>query len=1081
MKNYQSTRKAFGAVIYFGLALLAVFLNSTAFAQSFCGTTGSAGSIGEIPGNITVPSNAPPIYLRIYVHSVAMDDGSDAPTVEAIKQSINILNADFAARNIFFVWECGIIPINSTALYNVTSDEGFSCGLSQYSSHDDGIDIFIGSDDAPAAAGAIDVPSKAFIIKGTFECTGVSDFVLSKTKVISHEMGHCLGLWHTHHGAEGAPDCNGMEPDPDQCPEKKDGSNSASCGDYITDTPADPRIETCYDTDGNLCTYDIADGFSPNMQQIMSYTHANCMVEFSERQAHRMRQMILVLSPDLQHCIIEADQITTTIVTNTTWTTANTPNNGNFILNEDVTIEFGATLTINPGVIVRFGEQNKLIIKPNGRLILLGTLTSMGCLGVTWQGVKVWGSGPSQSQYPNQFTGSYHQGRIVCRPGSLIENAAETGIELFGPTYELSGGQIQSTGGTIKNCPIGVQFAPYQNFWPYPTGNLSGPTGYAGWFSGSVFLADDDFPKNSRLNTFVEMVSVNSPTFYGCSFVNDRTITSTDFFSWGTGISANDAGFTVTGKLTQYSIIPIPTAFEGLGYGIFTDRIVKGQPYSVTQTNFSKCFYGIRNRSVGGGTIVGNSFELGELPTGGGVSPQVGVLFDTDVPGFTCEENYFTNPSGGSSFETYGTVCTNTGDANKTIRRNTYDGLYAGNLADKVNNNEMAGGVARGVYYECNKNYDAIASDFIVSSAPGVKREQGVAVFNPSNGQVIGYQAAENVFSDSPDPLDFYNDGLSINYRYDQFGANEEPINFAGPFFKFPAQFQNSCPAYCPPPCGGEGELANIKNNFHTTRTAFQALKADYAVNPTGQKARQLDYYQRIMDESAYIIVLHEQNDTLSFNNDTLNTWIANLASLEGDIWLANRLLHAGQATTAKNLLDASVTKYQLGSEEQADLSNYKSLINLLDGKPIYQLDAATLQALEAYLYISYPHTKSWARSIATLYGQHFPPEFEVPTIERGQTDKELPVENGKQGSWLKVQPNPAKDFVNFTVSLPDSNVEATVFVYDLNGKLIFQQEETTRTATFHWDCGRSPSGIYFYKVLTNTAFQQSGKVFLEK
>jgi hypothetical protein len=56
------------------------------------------------------------------------------------------------------------------------------------------------------------------------------------TSVLSHEMGHCLGLYHTHHGTVTE------EGDSFQCPELVNGSNSSTCGDYIADTPADPNI-----------------------------------------------------------------------------------------------------------------------------------------------------------------------------------------------------------------------------------------------------------------------------------------------------------------------------------------------------------------------------------------------------------------------------------------------------------------------------------------------------------------------------------------------------------------------------------------------------------------------------------------------------------------------------------------------------------------------------------------------------------------------------------------------------------------------------------------------------------------------
>ena len=60
---------------------------------------------------------------------------------------------------------------------------------------------------------------------------------LAATHVISHEMGHILNLYHTHHGT--VYETGG---DPNQCAELVNGSNADVCGDYVEDTPADPNI-----------------------------------------------------------------------------------------------------------------------------------------------------------------------------------------------------------------------------------------------------------------------------------------------------------------------------------------------------------------------------------------------------------------------------------------------------------------------------------------------------------------------------------------------------------------------------------------------------------------------------------------------------------------------------------------------------------------------------------------------------------------------------------------------------------------------------------------------------------------------
>lgn len=1058
-------------------------------AQSFCQTVGGDGSIGVIGNGSGFPGNVNgPLFLRIYVHAVGQDDGSDAPTPEQIRESIAILEADFAPHNIFFVWDCNIIPINSTTLYSAGGFSNIYCDLPQYSSHPDGIDIFIGGDGAPSYGAATNIPSKSFLIKGSWggvngACTGIVEWINSRSQIMSHEMGHCLGLWHTHHGEEtGGTNCDGNPWDPQVCQEFVNGSNGATCGDYVPDTPADPGLFPCYPNIYNNCIFDWFwtdpnnDVYNPDETLIMSYTHEQCMTAHSVGQGERMRQMIL-FSPILQACLVNPDFVGHTITTNTTWTTANTPNNGNFLIENDLVIEGGATLTINAGVTVHFAEQSRLIIKPNARLVLNGTLTGMGCRGYTWQGVKVWGSGPSQSQYV--VGGVRAQGRIECKAGSLIENA-KVGIQLYGPTYTLASGQISCTGATIKNCPIGVEFAPYQNFWPFsvPPGQQGQPRNYVGSFGTTTFLADDDYPHAEPFYAFVHMTGVNGIGLSGCSYTNARTITGGSIVDWGYGIFANDAGFNVTATGVGNTYPPssyIFSGFNGLGYGIYTARIVTNRPYTVRQANFNNCFVGIRNKSVTGGTLLFNNFNLGELPSTDPTGDQAGVIFETDVAGFTCEENDFKD-GGGNAETTIGTICINTGIANKTIRRNNFHDLTFGSLSNQQNASQLPQDGIRGLYYDCNKNFDVLEKDFSVPDGR-IRAKQGLEIVIP--GQPSSYNAAGNRFSYTR--VDFSNLGAAIEYFFNPNGQNEEPLAVQGNITKILAP-PNTCPTtYCEPPCKTKEEREIIKSDFYVRRSAYQSLKSDYALNPTEEKARQMAYYQRAMDEDAYMVVVHELYDTISFNADTLRTWIANMGSIEGDLWLADERLGIGNSSTAITLLNAAITKYQLTGDEQTDIDNYKAIVSILSGKPFYSLDEATLQSVKGYLEAS-GYAEGWAKSIVTLYGEHFPAEY----VKEGQGgERSSEGDNVRKGAnqpeFVVAKPNPARDFVDFSISLPVDAVDVSIRIFDVNGRQVEAQNGLSPIDSFTWSTDGYSAGVYFYHLIADGKILHSGKIVLNK
>lgn len=1090
MKNFKFNSIRGTAALLLAFLFLMIAGNQSIKAQndSFCQTTGDANSIGPLPAFIAPENTGEAYFIKIYVHSLGNDNGSGAPTPAQIHESIELMGSSFSTHGIYFVWDCEIIPINSTELSSYSGLQRL-CNIGQYFlPHSDGIDIIIGGDNAPDYAYANGVPGDIFLIKGT-RTVGFpgnqSTYVFSRSLVISHEMGHCLGLWHTFHGKEDAKDCNGNDIE-QECLECANGSNGATCGDYVEDTPADPGFGEINSFLSN-CNYvwnDIdacGEPYNPNTHLIMSVVYPpGCMTHHTTGQGQRMRQIISI-SPILQACLVTPDFVGHTITTNTTWTTANTPNNGDFLIENDLVIESGATLTINAGVTVHFGEQSRLVVKPNARLVLHGTLTGMGCRGYTWQGVRVWGSTPANSQYA--VNGVRAQGRIECMPGSLIENA-KVGVQLYGPTYALAGGQISCTGATIKNCRIGVEFAPYQNFWPFsaPPGQQGQPRNYFGSFSTTVFLTDDDYPHDEPFYAFVHMTGVNGIGLSGCSYTNARTITGSNIVDWGYGIFANDAGFNVT---SQCSGNPVPypgpcesyvhSGFKGLGYGIYTARIVTNRPYSVRQANFDKCFVGIRNKSVTGGTLLFNNFNLGQLPSTVPTSDQVGVIFETDVAGFTCEENDFIGGSGNAE-TTIGTICINTGIANKTIRRNNFYGLTIGNLSNQQNASQLPQDGIRGLYYDCNKNFDVLDKDFSVPNGR-IKARQGLEIDN--QGQIT-YNAAGNRFSYTG--IDFSNLGAPIQYFYNPFGQNEEPLTIEGSVFKIPAP-PNTCPVtYCEPPCRTREEIALVKSDFYQQKGAYLAAQSSYATNPTEELARQMAYRQRAMDEDAYLVVVHELYDTLGFHADTLRTWIGNMGSLEGDLWLAGERLASGNAPAALSLLNAAIGKYQLAGDGQMDIGNYQAILGLLDGKPFYELDAATLQSVRGYLGAD-GYAEGWAKSILTLYGGHFPAEY----VKGGGGIEERSLEGGgppdmaRQPEWVRASPNPARDFVNFSISLPGEVKEASIRIFDVNGRLVQAQHGLTSTVTFTWNTAGNPAGVYFYHLAADGKVLKSGKIILSK
>lgn len=109
---------------------------------------------------------------------------------------------------------------------------------------------------------------------------------------IVHEMGHYFGLYHTFEGSQSA------------TPELVDGSNCATTGDLICDTPADPYYSTPFIVwvdNNNEFIYMGQDAngdyYIPHVENIMSYYPGGC--EFTYQQYLRMANTYLGSNPKM--------------------------------------------------------------------------------------------------------------------------------------------------------------------------------------------------------------------------------------------------------------------------------------------------------------------------------------------------------------------------------------------------------------------------------------------------------------------------------------------------------------------------------------------------------------------------------------------------------------------------------------------------------------------------------------------------------------------------------------------------------------------------------------------------------------
>lgn len=219
---------------------------------------------------------AGPYYVQIFVHILRNSDGTNAAMSDAnLKTNLQVMANFFQPHNICFVF-LGRDFIDNTT-WNLAYNSNMIGDMKKVNPHPEAIDIYVhaGLIDGKWGGDAYNIPSGKYSVSAT---TGFN---------FSHEMGHCLGLYHTFETSEGC-----------ECP---NGSNCDSAGDLICDTPADFSGSQNF-TDG-FCNFigtqavpcgpfsTIKYPFDPPVNNIMSY-FTGCYTQFTPKQGNRMRNCI---------------------------------------------------------------------------------------------------------------------------------------------------------------------------------------------------------------------------------------------------------------------------------------------------------------------------------------------------------------------------------------------------------------------------------------------------------------------------------------------------------------------------------------------------------------------------------------------------------------------------------------------------------------------------------------------------------------------------------------------------------------------------------------------------------------------
>lgn len=232
-------------------------------------------TINKHKANSHKPSVLVPIPIQI--HLIVKANGTTNLTLQQIRNELDSVNHFYSNSNMFF-YECSAPEIiYDDSLYNYEYDTEENILLSQHYTNDV-INIYFAN--TVSVSGVLVCGYSQFPPSLDYALIGSSCATNGST--LAHEIGHYFGLFHTHGDISQG--------------ELVDGSNCASDGDLICDTPADPILS--YSNVNTSCVYfgSTVDAnfmaYQPDVTNVMSYSRKYCRNTFSLEQYYMINYVM---------------------------------------------------------------------------------------------------------------------------------------------------------------------------------------------------------------------------------------------------------------------------------------------------------------------------------------------------------------------------------------------------------------------------------------------------------------------------------------------------------------------------------------------------------------------------------------------------------------------------------------------------------------------------------------------------------------------------------------------------------------------------------------------------------------------
>jgi len=468
-------------------------------------------------------------------------------------------------------------------------------------------------------------------------------------------------------------------------------------------------------------------------------------------------------------------------------------NNPNYNIAKDIVIENNGVLTIiNSELSIQ--EQNKIVVKPGGKLVINGAKLTSNCNNIMWQGIEVWGTSgmPQESSFSDPNQG------IIQLNGGTIENA-ENAITLWHPgNWYSMGGIVDANGATFLNNRRSVEFMAYQNTDP-----INGITSRnISQFTNCTFKVDGDYRgvSSNPFSSHVTLWGVNGVFFTACKFFNEQSNKEYSL-SNNKAIYSMDAGYTVRGDcpyIYAYGQSCEPDAitksiFKGFNTAVHATASGTSNVVKIEDAVFNENVKGVQYDGINNSWVNKSEFLVGNNSIANYSYPHEGI-FTIGATGFKIEENKLQLSQIPVS-NNYGIRVrnsnTNGAGGNNQIYKNTTTGLSIAERAEGANKNTTE--IYKGLQILCNR-HDENINDIttLALSLQGYENgTEGIRLFqgNSSTPTI----SAGNIFSHNGNDIE-NSSGSPIMYYHT--GGQTEPLDYTSLVFLTVANTANNCPSY---------------------------------------------------------------------------------------------------------------------------------------------------------------------------------------------------------------------------------------------------------------------------------------------